>query len=51
MRIKKNDDQKKSKISITIDKMIDEIMNKEMVNKSRLIEKLLKEYYDKKNLY
>ena len=50
MRTIKKDDEKKSKISITIDREIDNKMNEEMVNKSKLIEKLLKEYYGKKSL-
>ena len=38
-------EEKKVKLSITLDPKINEIMVKNMVNKSKLIEKLLKEYY------
>ena len=38
-------EEKRVKLSITLDPKINEIMVKNMVNKSKLIEKLLKEYY------
>ena len=43
-------EEKRVKLSITLDPKINEIMVKNMVNKSKLIEKLLKEYYGIKNL-
>ena len=47
-RIKEED--KKVKFSISLDPKIFKRMDNEMINKSKLIEKLLKEYYDNKNL-
>jgi hypothetical protein len=45
MRKEMKIEEKKVKLSITLDPKINEIMVKNMVNKSKLIEKLLKEYY------
>ena len=43
-------EDKKVKISITLSPDINKKMEDELTNKSRLIEKLLKEYYGKKSL-
>jgi hypothetical protein len=48
--VKKIED-KKVKISITIDSKINTKLENESINKSKLIEKLLKDYYGKKDLY
>ncbi len=42
--------EKKIKISITLNPIINNIMEKELTNKSKLIEKLLVKYYNEKNL-
>lgn len=42
--------EKKVKISITICPDLDKRMEGDLINKSRLIEKLIREYYDNKNL-
>jgi len=41
-------EDKKVKISITLNPKINKIMDDEMVNKSKLIDKLLIDYYEKK---
>jgi metal-responsive CopG/Arc/MetJ family transcriptional regulator len=43
--------EKKVKISITLSPDLDKRMEDELTNKSRLIEKLLREYYGNKDLY
>jgi hypothetical protein len=43
-------EEKKVKISITLSPELNKRMEGELTNKSRLIEKLLKNYYDNKNL-
>jgi hypothetical protein len=43
-------EEKKVKISITLSPELNKRMEDEITNKSRLIEKLLKNYYDNKNL-
>ena len=48
-KLKKQEDRK-IKFGISLDPDIFNLMVKEKVKKSTLIEKLLKEYYDKKNL-
>lgn len=48
-KLKKNED-KKIKISITLNPTINNRMEKELTNKSRLIEKLLTEHYGKKDM-
>ena len=48
-KFKKNED-KKIKISITLNPAINNRMEKELTNKSRLIEKLLTEHYGKKDM-
>ena len=50
MKLLKTPEEKKIKISITLSPDLDKIMEKELTNKSRLIEKLLREYYGNKNL-
>lgn len=42
--------ERKIKFGISLDRKIFDRMVKEKENKSRLIEKLLKEYYENKNL-
>lgn len=44
------EEEKKVKISITLSPDINKKMEDDLTNKSRLIEKLLKEYYGKKGL-
>jgi len=52
MRKKIPDDKKKAKISITIDKMLDEILTDHIddknVSRSKYIEKLIREDFEKK---
>jgi hypothetical protein len=50
MKELKKPEQKKVKISITLSPDLDKRMEDELINKSRLIEKLLREYYGNKNL-
>ena len=50
MKPLKTPEEKKIKISITLSPDLDKRMEKELSNKSRLIEKLLREYYGNKNL-
>jgi len=47
MRPKLNDSQKRVKISITLNKKINEKLENDLVNKSKLIDKLLSDYYGK----
>lgn len=51
MRELKKPEEKKVKISITLSPELDKRMEVELTNKSRLIEKLLREYYGNKDLY
>jgi hypothetical protein len=48
MNQQKKEKEKKVKISITITPDINKKMENDLINKSRLIEKLLLEYYEKK---
>jgi hypothetical protein len=50
MKIRKLTEDKKVKISITLSPDINKKLEDELINKSKLIEKLLKEYYGNKNL-
>lgn len=50
MRPKLNDSEKRIKISITLSKKINEKLENDLINKSKLIDKLLSDYYDNKNL-
>ena len=50
MKQPKKEEEKKVKISITLNPDLNARMEKELTNKSRLIEKLLTEHYGKKNM-
>lgn len=50
MKPRKKEEEKKVKFAISIDPKIFKRMNLELINKSALIEKLLKDYYGKKDL-
>jgi metal-responsive CopG/Arc/MetJ family transcriptional regulator len=50
MKELKKPEEKKVKISITLSPDLDKRMEDDLTNKSRLIEKLLREYYENKNL-
>jgi|688.fasta_scaffold649550_2 hypothetical protein len=50
MRPKLKDTEKRIKISITLSQEINKKLDQDIINKSKLIEKLLTEYYGKKNL-
>ncbi len=50
MKPRKNEEDKKIKFAISLDRKLFKRMDNEMINKSRLIENLLKEYYGNKDL-
>jgi hypothetical protein len=50
MRPKLKDTEKRIKISITLSQEINKKLDQDVINKSKLIDKLLMEYYGKKNL-
>ena len=50
MRPKLKESEKRVKISITLSQEINKKMDQDVINKSKLIEKLLLEYYGKKNM-
>jgi hypothetical protein len=50
MKTIKKEDEKKIKFTISINPIFFKKMDCEMINKSKLIESLLKEYYGKKDL-
>ena len=50
MKLRKNEEEKKVKFTISIDPVIYKKMENEIIIKSRLIEILLKEYYETKSL-
>lgn len=50
MRPKLKESEKRVKISITLSQEINKKLENDIVNKSKLIEKLLLEYYGKKNM-
>jgi hypothetical protein len=50
MRPLLKDEDKRVKVSITLTPEINKKMEKDLTNKSKLIERLLREYYGKKNL-
>jgi predicted CopG family antitoxin len=49
-RLKKLEEEKKIKIGITVDRDLYNQLKKEKIIPSRFFDKLLKEYYGKKNL-
>lgn len=51
MKPRKKEEDKKIKISITLSPELNKRMENESINKSKLIEKLLIDYYGKKNMY
>jgi hypothetical protein len=50
MKPRKKDDEKKIKFSISLNPLIFNKMESDMLNKSKLIELLLKKYYDEKKV-
>lgn len=50
MRPKKEENEKRIKVSITLSPQINKKMEEQLTNKSKLIEKLLFEFYDKKSM-
>lgn len=50
MKPKLEETKKRVKLSITLSKEINEKLNRDIINKSKLIEKLLLDYYEYKNL-
>jgi hypothetical protein len=50
MRLRKNEGEKKIKFTICVNPKIYQRMEDEVIKKSRLIENLLKKYYEKKDL-
>jgi hypothetical protein len=50
MNPKKKQEDKKVKFTICVNPLIYKKMEIELINKSKLIENLLKSYYDKKNM-
>ena len=50
MKELKKPEEKKVKISITLSPDLDKRMENELTNKSRLIEKLLRKYYENKDM-
>ena len=50
MKPKKKEEDKRVKISITLSPLLNQRMETETINKSKLIEKLLLEYYGKKDM-
>lgn len=50
MKPRKKEEDKRVKISITLSPLLNHRMEKETINKSKLIEKLLIEYYGKKDM-
>jgi hypothetical protein len=50
MKPRKKEEEKKVKFAISLDPKLFKRMEDEIINKSGLIEKLLKEYYGKKDL-
>jgi|LakMenEpi03Aug12_release.lakeMendotaPanAssembly.Ray.scaffolds.fasta_scaffold762227_2 hypothetical protein len=51
MRKTKKEEDRRVKISITLSPLINEKMENDLTNKSKLIEKLLTEYYEKKKMF
>ncbi len=50
MKPRKKEEDKKIKFAISLDPKLFNRMDKEMINKSRLIENLIREYYGNKDL-
>jgi hypothetical protein len=50
MRKRKKEEDKRVKISITLSPLINKKMEIDLINKSKLIEKLLVEYYGTENV-
>jgi len=50
MKPRKKEEDKKIKFAISLDPKLFKRMDKEMINKSRLIENLIREYYGNKDL-
>jgi hypothetical protein len=50
MRPKLKETEKRIKLSITLSQKINKQMDQDVINKSKLIEKLLMEYYGKKDM-
>jgi hypothetical protein len=50
MKQRKKEEDKKVKFAISVDPILFKRMDDELINKSRLIEILLKEYYGNKDL-
>jgi metal-responsive CopG/Arc/MetJ family transcriptional regulator len=46
----KKEEDKKIKISITLDQKLNKRIDTDLTNKSRLIEKLVRDYYEKKDM-
>lgn len=51
MRPKLKEDDKRVKISITLNKKLNQKLDMDIINKSKLIEKLLIDYYGGKDLF
>jgi hypothetical protein len=50
MRPKLKESEKRIKLSITLNQVINKKLEKDVINKSKLIEKLLIQYYGEKNM-
>lgn len=50
MKPRKKEEDKKIKFAISLDPKLFKRMEEEIINKSRLIEKLIRDHYEKKDL-
>ena len=50
-RLKKNKEEKKVKVSISLDRILYDKIKEEKIMVSRIIEKLIREYYGNKDLW
>jgi hypothetical protein len=50
-RLKKNKEEKKVKVSISLDRILYDKIKEEKIMVSRIIEKLVREYYGNKDLW
>jgi hypothetical protein len=50
-RLKKNKEEKKVKVSISLDRILYDKIKEEKIIVSRIIEKLIREYYGNKDLW